>query len=122
MKNFAGGKWSGNSQLFWRGGGVGDTLEFELNAPAAADYTLESVFTVAPDYAIVQLSLDGRDLGAPIDLYDFSKVATTGVLSHALGKLNAGQHKFAVRITGANPRAAQMRFVGLDYVKLVPAK
>jgi hypothetical protein len=122
MKNFAGAKWSDNSQLFWRGGAVGDTLEIELTAPAAGDYSLASVFTVAPDYATVQLSLDGRDLGSPIDLYDFSKVATTGVLSHPAGKLNAGPHKLTIRITGANPRAAQSRFVGLDYVKLVPAK
>jgi hypothetical protein len=122
MKGFAGAKWSGGAQLFWRGGGPGDTLELELNAPAAGDYTLESVFTVAPDYAMVQIVLDGRDIGPALDLYDFSKVATTGVISHAAGRLENGPHKLAIRITGANPRAQQSRFVGLDYVRLVPAK
>ncbi|MDZ4402716.1 hypothetical protein [Prosthecobacter sp.] len=122
MKNFKAARWSGDAQLFWRGGGMGDTLEFDLTTPAAGDYMLESVFTIAPDYAIVQLVLDGKMLGDPIDLYDSAKVATTGVLKHPLGKLGAGTRKLTIRITGANPRANQAFCVGLDYVRLVPVK
>lgn len=122
MKNFKAARWSGDAQLFWRGGGVGDTLEFEFSAPQAGDYDLESVFTIAPDYAIVQLVLDGQNLGDPIDLYDSAKVATTGVIAHPMLKLGAGKHTLSVRITGANPSANPSRYVGLDFVKLVPRK
>lgn len=122
MKNFTAARWSGGSQLFWRGGAVGDTLEFEIEAPSARDYTLESVFTVAPDYAIIQLMLDGNPLGDPIDLYEPRKVAITGVLSQMTGQLKAGKHKLVIRITGSNPSAAPARYVGLDFVKLVPVK
>ncbi len=121
MKNFKAAAWSGGSQLFWRGGDVGDTLDLELTAPAAGAYALESVLTVAPDFAMVQLLLDGKELGEPLDLYD-SKVATTGQLRHPLGNLEAGPHKLTLRITGAHPRAKPSRYVGLDYVKLVPSK
>ena len=75
-----------------------------------------------PTLPTVQLSLDGNDLGAPIDLYHFSKVTTTGVLEFPVGTLKPGTHKLAIRITGTNPNAVQSRFVGLDYVRLTPAK
>lgn len=122
MKNFTAARWSGGSQLFWRGGDVGDILEFEIEASSTRAYSLESVFTVAPDYAIIQLLLDGKALGAPIDLYEPRKVAITGVLSQMTGQLTAGKHKLAIRITGSNPSAAPTRYVGLDFVKLVPVK
>ncbi len=122
MKNFKAAKWSGDTQLFWRGGDVGDKLEFDIAAPAPGDYTLESVFTVAPDYAIVQLALDGKALGEPIDLCDLAKVGSTGLLKHPLGKLDSGIHKLSIQITGAHPRAVPSRCVGLDYVKLAPAR
>ncbi|MFP6897402.1 MAG: VCBS repeat-containing protein [Roseibacillus sp.] len=122
MKNFSGARWSGNSQLFWKGGKVGDRLTIEIPAGEAGAYVLETVFTRAPDYGIVQLAFDGKDLGSPIDLYDFSKVSSTGVLTFPTGRLASGAHHLSVRITGANPNAKQSRFIGLDYVRLSPAK
>jgi hypothetical protein len=122
MKNFTGSRWSGDAQLFWSGGKEGDSLEFELTVPEKAAYTLELVLTRAPDFAIVQPALDGRPLGAPIDLYQFAKVGTTGVLEHAVGELAAGTHQLTLKITGTNPNAVQNRFVGLDYVRLVKSR
>lgn len=119
MKNFTGSRWSGDAQLFWSGGKEGDSLEIELTVPEKATYTLELVLTRAPDFAIVQPALDGKPLGAPIDLYQFAKVGTTGVLEHAVGELAAGAHKLTLKITGTNPNAVQNRFVGLDYVRLI---
>ncbi|MBL9179566.1 MAG: VCBS repeat-containing protein [Verrucomicrobiaceae bacterium] len=122
MRNFTGSRWSGGAQLFWSGGRSGDSLDLGLMVPADGSYTLETVFTRAPDFAIVQLSLDGRDLGPPLDLYQFAKVTTTGVLEHLLGPLTAGTHSLVVRITGTNPNAVQSRLVGLDYVRLIKSE
>jgi len=119
MKNFTASRWSGGAQLFWSGGKVGDRLEVELTVPEAATYTLETVFTRAPDFAIIQLAFNGKDVGTPLDLYQFAKVGTTGVLEQRLGTLTAGPHKLTLRITGTNPNAVQNRFVGLDYLRLV---
>ena len=118
MANFSAAKWSAGAQLFWQGGADGDSLAIELPVEEAGEFILESAFTRAPDYAIVQLSLDGKDIGEPIDLFHFSKVTTTGVLEHSLGTLSAGKHKLSLRITGANPNAQPKRFVGIDYLRL----
>ena len=119
MKSFGKDRWNGDSQLFWRGGDVGDTLEIELPVTTEGEYALGSIFTVAPDYAIVQLLFDGKPVGAPLDLFDMTKVSTTGVLEHELGKLSPGSHKLGIRIAGANPAAIPSKYVGLDVVHLM---
>lgn len=118
MKNFNGGKWSGGAQFLWTGGNTGDHIEITLDVAEAAAYTLETVLTRAPDFAIVQLALDGKDLGDPVDLYD-AKVTTAEVLKQSLGQITTGPHQLVIRITGTNPKAKQNRYVGLDYVRLV---
>ncbi|MGK0184904.1 MAG: hypothetical protein ACI9R3_000678, partial [Verrucomicrobiales bacterium] len=113
MQGFAGGKWSGNSQLFWRGGSDGDTLQFDISAPRDGKSVLEAVFTRASDYGIVQLSVDGKKMGDPLDLYHFSKVTTSGVLQYELADLKAGDHTITITIVGANHNATQDKYVGL---------
>jgi len=119
MKSFGAGRWSGNAQLLWRGGDVGDTMEIELHATTEGEYSLVSIFTTTPDYAIVQLSFDEKPLGTPIDLYHFAQISTTGLIEHSLGTITAGPHKLRIRITGANPHAEPSMYVGLDAVHLV---
>ncbi|MEI2723054.1 MAG: hypothetical protein V9H26_05775 [Verrucomicrobiota bacterium] len=69
----------------------------------------------------MQLWLDGKKLGDPIDLYDANVVPLSGV---KLGRhdLATGQHKLTLEITGANAKAVPSYMFGLDYVKLVPIK
>lgn len=122
MKNFTGSRWSGDAQLFWSGGKVGDELTLRVPVPGKGSYKIEVVFTRAPDFAVVQPMFDGQTLGEPLDLYQFGKVGTTGVLEFSLGAIDAGGHSFTLRITGTNPNAVQNRFAGLDYVRLVKVK
>ena len=56
----------------------GDTLTLELPAFTGV-VDLDVVLTCARDYGIVQLSLDDKPLGDPIDLYE-TDVVTTGVI------------------------------------------
>lgn len=121
MKNFRDGRWSGGEQFLWTGGKAGDHIEITLNVPEAAEHTLETVLTRAPDFAIVQLTFDGKELGNPVDLYT-TKVTTTEVLKHSLGQITAGPHQLVIRITGTNPAAKQNRYVGLDYVRLIKSR
>jgi hypothetical protein len=116
MKGFKGGRWSGDRQLFWAGARPGDKLTIEL--PAKGDTAdLEMVLTCARDYGIVQLSLDGKPLGKPIDLYN-AEVITSGVLRFPGLKLGSGPHTLTVQILGANARAVKSYLFGLDYVRL----
>jgi hypothetical protein len=119
MANFTGGKWSGGSQLFWSGAKPGDRLELKLSVPSDGAYDLAGALTKARDYAIVELQLDGKTLGQPLDLYAPS-VGTTGELSFGQHQLSAGDHQLSITITGENPAAAKAHMVGLDYIRLVP--
>ena len=121
MTPFAKDRWSGDRQLFWAGAKPGDRLELELNLTDPGDCDVQGVFTMARDYAIIQLYLDGERLGPPLDLYNFPDVIATGVLTLGRRKLEAGKHRLTFEIAGANPSAQPAYFVGVDYIRLAPS-
>ena len=82
-------------------------------------YNVEVVLTMAPDYGIVQLLLDGEPLGDPVDGYNDPDVITTGVQTFGPRQITKGNHKLGLKITGTNPKAAKAFMVGIDYVRLV---
>ncbi len=112
-----GDKWSNDAQLWWIEAKPGDKLELALPVTKSGKYKLTTQMTKARDYGIVQLSLDGRQLGAPIDLYN-PDVVPTGTLALGMQELAAGEHKLTIEITGANEKAEKAYMFGLDYFKL----
>jgi hypothetical protein len=123
MEQFKPDAWSGGKQLFWTGAKPGDRLDVELPATDPGNYELQAVFTMASDFAIIQLTLDDKPLGEPIDLYNAPVVITTGVLKPGQIQLTAGKHKLGIEIKGADPSSTPGAFrVGLDWVKLVKTK
>ncbi len=123
MKGFAKDRWSGGKQLFWTGGKTGDRLEVEFAVPDSREAAVVVNFTMAADYAMVRVEVDGVALGEPLDLYNFPEVITSRELALGKFKFAAGPHKLAIVITGANPSAVPDHMVGLDYIRLqaVPA-
>jgi len=121
MRPFKADRWSGDDHLWWTGGRPGDTLRLQLDVAEDGVYQMETVFTMARDYAIVQLYLNDQPLGQPLDLYD-PQVVTTGVLSWGQHPLTVGQHQLTVKIVDKNPKAVQAYMVGIDYVRLVPVR
>jgi hypothetical protein len=115
------GDWSNGSHLWWTGSKPGDKLVLALNVKDAGKYKLVLAMTKARDYGIAQLYLDDQKLGTPIDFYD-PEVIPTGPITLGEHELSAGQHKLAIEITGANPKALKSYMTGLDYVKLEPAQ
>ncbi|MFO1513802.1 MAG: DUF2961 domain-containing protein, partial [Verrucomicrobiota bacterium] len=113
-----GDQWSGDAQLWWTDAKPGDRLELALPVETTAQYELSAQLTKARDYGVVQLWLDGKKLGQPIDLYDPNVVPLSGVKLGA-HDLSAGQHQLSIEITGANVKAVKSYMFGLDYVKLV---
>lgn len=123
MQGFKADRWSGGRQLFWSGAKPGDRLELQLVAAETSQpVEIKAAFTMAGDYAIVQCTLDGKPLGRPIDFYNYPEVITTGELTLGTTALPPGPHKLALIITGANPAAAPAHLVGLDYIRLHPAR
>ncbi len=116
-----GSVWSGESHLWWIEAKPGDTLELAVPVSKSGLYSLKMQLTKAIDYGIVQLYLDGRKLGGPIDLYNNGVVAT-GVLDMGAHKLDEGQHILKVEIVGANEKAVKKYMFGIDYLKLDEVK
>ena len=113
--------WSDDRHLWWTRGKPGDKLTLAIPVKTDGTYTLKLQLTKARDYGIVQLSLDGKKLADPIDLYN-PEVVPTGVLDMGTHKLKKGDHRLTIEITGANAKAEKAYMAGLDYVKLEPAK
>jgi hypothetical protein len=120
MDGFAKDRWSSSEQLFWTGAKPGERLELELPVSHSGEFEIAAALTLARDYAVVQLHLDDKPLGEPIDLYNYPDVITTGVLNLGRHDLAAGKHTLAIEIAGANPSAIKGYMVGLDYVRLIP--
>ncbi len=116
MSPFRADRWSGQSHLWWTGARPGDELTLPL-PEFDGDVEIEVVLTCAADYGIIQLSLDDRPLGQPIDLYD-RDVITSGVLSFPNLRVKAGTHKLTARITGANTKAKKAFMFGVDFVRV----
>lgn len=119
MGGFPADHWSGDAQLLWTGAKPGARLDLELAVDKSGTYEIESVLTMAGDYATVKLSLDGKPLAETLDLFD-RDVITTGVLKLGERELDAGVHKLSVEIVGANAAARPAYLFGLDFVRLLP--
>ncbi|WP_051266519.1 DUF2961 domain-containing protein [Nakamurella lactea] len=114
--NCCGVTWSGNQQLWFQGTKTGDTVTLKFQLAQAGTFDLSAVLTKAPDYAIAQLAIDGKNLGEPIDGYQAAGVAAVG---HDLGSatLAKGEHTLTLTATGKNA-AATSYMIGLDVLEL----
>ena len=69
--------------------------------PRTASTTSRAAFTLARDYAIVQLCSDDEPLGEPLDLYNYPDVITSGEVALGQHKLAAGKHRLGFDTIGA---------------------
>jgi len=122
MRGYGDGKWRNNDQLWWTGAGPGDRLELVVPVKKAGTYHVKAVMTKAVDYGIVQLYLDGKKAGEPIDLFNNGVIRTDPPVSLGVHELTEGEHKLAVEIVGANEKAVKAYMFGLDYLIFEEAK
>ncbi|MBE3096703.1 MAG: DUF2961 domain-containing protein [Planctomycetes bacterium] len=114
------GDWSGQEHLWWTRAKPGDKLDLAVPVKDAGKYKVALQLTKARDYGIVQLYLDDKKCGGPVDLYN-PNVIPSGVLDLGVHDLAAGKHKLTLEITGANEKAVKSYMAGVDYVRLEPA-
>ncbi len=117
MSGFNADRWSNNEQVWWTGARPGEKLSMSLPKKSNCQ-RIELVLTCARDYGIVQLQLDDKKLGEPIDLYD-TEVTTTGVLSFPVLAWQGESHTLSFELLGANENADKSYMVGIDYVRLI---
>jgi len=113
-------RWSGDKQIWWVDAGQGDELTVEFPVEKAGKYHVVANLTKAIDYAVVRVSVNDESAENSFDRYH-------PTVSHdpvALGvfELREGANRLKFHIEGANPAALKKFFVGLDYLKLIPAR
>jgi hypothetical protein len=118
MTGFGQNVWTKNDQLWWTDAKPGDRLDIELKAKQTGKYRIKAAMTKAIDYAIVQVSVDGRKLGDPINLYNETVIRTQPLLDLGVCELKEGDHTLSIKIVGADEKAKKSYMVGLDDVVL----
>jgi S1-C subfamily serine protease len=116
------GEWSDNRQLVWNNDKAGQALTLGLPVDADGKYEIKAKFTLAPDYAIAKLDIDGRPLykGEKIDFYA-QEIRPTKLMALGTFSLNKGKHKLTITVFNKNPKSSGYHF-GLDEIQLVPTK
>jgi putative membrane-bound dehydrogenase-like protein len=113
-----GSEWSGGAQLWWTGGKPDQKLTLAIPVKAAGRYTLYGALTMARDYGVVSIALDGKPVASSFDGFNTPKVIHTGEKEWGTHELSAGEHRLTFTLASPNPDAVPSNMVGLDYVRL----
>jgi hypothetical protein len=116
MGDRRGAKWTNDDHLWWTDGKPGDKLELILPVEEAGAYELSVTLTKAPDYGIVQLTMDGKKIGEAIDLFD-KEVILSDPIGLGVLELAAGEHVLGVELVGANEKAVKAYMFGIDEIR-----
>lgn len=112
--------WSGNAQLWVQATAAGQYTRVTINVPASGRYDLSAVQTLAHDYGVVTVAVDGTALGGPVDGYAPSVQITNQAQDYGAVTLSAGSHTLTLTATTKDPWAANY-YAGFDYLLLSPS-
>ena len=119
MKNF-GPHWSGDAHLLWNGI-VGEKMETSFSVIKQGEYGLSLVLTLAPDYGIFTIRMNGKIVRENFDLYA-PRVELAKPLNLGKFQLGQGVQTMSFELTGGNPKARKFQgkgyLMGLDYLEL----
>ncbi len=113
MKGF-GSHWSDGKHLIWMCRKKEWEIEFTFEALTTGD-GLRFGFTRAPDYGTFELSLDGKVIGDPVDLYD-SKVSRAEDIVIPV-RIEPGTHRLKIKCLGINKKSKSHLFA-IDTFKI----
>jgi len=117
MRNF-GPHWSGDSHLLWNGI-VGEVMETNFQVPKDGRHRFIAVLTLAPDYGIFTVRLNGKVIREGVDLYARG-VELASPLHLGDFDFKAGPQQLSFTLTGGNPQARKFRgagyLMGIDYL------
>lgn len=110
--------WSGERQLWWPWGNPKDELVVAFPVNEAGRYNVLGNFTRAHDYGIIQLYINDKKAGEPMDFYVAEGVKITGEKPLGVYDLRKGENQLKAVIVGKNPKAAVGYMFGIDYLLL----
>jgi len=113
--------WSGAKQYWWKGAKPGDVLVLAFPVKEDGRYKVFANFTLAIDYGIIQLYINDKKIGEPMDFYHDGVVAS-GRKELGTFELKKGDNLLKAEIKGKNDKAIPNYMFGLDYLLLEKAK
>ncbi|MFT5410324.1 MAG: hypothetical protein ACI9NC_003053 [Verrucomicrobiales bacterium] len=116
-----GSQWRGGAHLLWKGE-IGQSMETSFRIERAGRYSVALQMTLAIDYGVFSVSLNGTELKTGVDLFS-NKVSLSPIVELGEVDFAAGAQKLVCTLTGANPQAktfgVKQYILGLDYLKVV---
>ena len=117
MKNF-GPQWSGDAHLLWNGV-EGEVMSTSFTVSKSGRHRFTAVLTLAPDYGIFTVRLNGKIIREGVDLYARG-VELASPLHLGDFDFKAGPQQLSFTLTGGNPQARKFRgagyLMGIDYL------
>jgi hypothetical protein len=98
---------------------MGALVRFILLVDKGGTYTLNLYATRAPDSGQVEVKLDSKPLGEPLDLYA-ATVLPTGAINLGTLELGAGAHDLAFSVIGKNAASKDYKFALDSYTLIAP--
>ena len=107
--------WYDDNQLWWTPREDGKTTKLRLSVPEDGKYTLSGRFTHANDYGKIQLIVNGKAVGEPIDLY----ADRVSAVDHVVGavELRKGENELVLKGVGKNEKSRGF-LAGINYLVL----
>ncbi|MBL7645265.1 MAG: DUF2961 domain-containing protein [Candidatus Hydrogenedentes bacterium] len=106
-----GAQWTGGGQVFWQPAKEGQTLNVPIEIAEEGDHELLLLMTRSFDYGNYEVQIDGKPLGAPLDLYTSN--VTTKEFAFRTGTLSKGPHTLSFVSRGKKPESTGYYF-GFD--------
>lgn len=108
--------YSGGHQFWVQPSNLNAWVDVALEIPSAGSYEFVVKYTKSWDYAVCQLSLDGKPLGPATDTYA-ATVTPADPLSLGRLDLTAGRHILRIQAVGHNPESKGY-LIGIDHIIL----
>ena len=119
MNDFSSKLWSHGEQLFCSAKKEGFVrLAFDVRKPGR--YRVRLLATAAPDFGMVAVAIDGRNVPGTFDLY-CGQVAPAGSLELGTHELAVGPHALRITSVGRDSTSKGFSF-GVDALDLIAAK
>ena len=119
MRGYGAG-WRGDSHLLWDGV-VEESNAVEFDVSEAGRYALAMQWTLAPDYGVFEVKLNGKVVEPQLDLYS-PRVKLANLRDLGAITMKAGAQRLVIKLIGGNPKAQKFQgkgyLYGLDYLKL----
>ena len=110
--------WYDDNQLWWRPNAAGQSVTLRLPAPEDGKYAISGRFTHANDYGKIQLIVNGKEVGEPLDLYNADRVIA---VDHVVGvaELKKGNNELVLKAVDKNEKSRGF-LAGINYLVLTP--